>query len=132
MTFAKLHVLARYIAAGSIAVAVHYLVLVLLVEGSAIDPTLASSSGFAVGVVVNYYIQYHWTFRSTGPHGKRFPIFVAAALAMLGLNAVLFWGLHEHAGMNYLVAQAVAILAVFSVNFVINSRYTFAPDDGSI
>jgi len=114
--------------AGTLAVAVHYAVLILLVEGKAFNATLASSSGFAVGVVVNYILQYHWTFRDTGSHAKRFPIFAGVAVVMLGLNAAIFWTLHERTGMDYRVAQAVAIGLVFLLNFVINSRYTFASD----
>lgn len=128
MTSAKLGILIRYTLAGTLAVAVHYLILILLVEGEGIDATLASSSGFAVGVIVNYVLQYYWTFRSSGSHARRFPLFFGIAVAMLGFNAAIFWGLHERAGMNYLLAQAFAIGVVFLFNFVINSRYTFAPE----
>ena len=47
---------------------------------------------------------------------------------MLGLNVAIFWTLHERFGINYLLAQAVAIGMVFSLNFLVNRRYTFAPD----
>jgi putative flippase GtrA len=126
----KLDVLIRYTAAGSLAVGVHYLVLILLVEVAEIDPTLSSSCGFSVGVILNYLLQYYWTFRSTGSHTRRFPLFAGVAVTMLGLNAAIFWGLHVHAGINYLLAQAVAIGVVFLLNFLINSRYTFAPEEG--
>ncbi len=128
MTAYKLEVLLRYIAAGSLAVGVHYLVLILLVEAAAMDATLSSSCGFVVGLIVNYLLQYYWTFRSSGSHAKRFPIFAGVAVVMLGLNAAIFWTLHERLGINYLLAQAFAIGVVFLLNFLINSRYTFATD----
>ncbi|MEA3274328.1 MAG: GtrA family protein [Pseudomonadota bacterium] len=129
MTVAKFDILVRYVAAGSFAVGVHYLILILLVERAAIDATLASSCGFSIGVVCNYLLQYYWTFRSSGSHAQRFPLFVAVAIAMLALNAAIFWGLHERAGVNYLLAQAVAIGVVFLFNFLINSLYTFASEE---
>ena len=58
MTSSNLDVLAQYGVAGSLAVGVHYLVLILLVEGAAVDATLSSSCGFMVGVVVNYLLQH--------------------------------------------------------------------------
>lgn len=131
MTSSKLGILVRYIAAGTLAVAVHYLILILLVEGPAVNATLASSSGFVVGVLVNYLLQFYWTFRSSGSHARQFPLFVSVAVAMLGLNAAIFWGLHEGVGMNYLLAQAFAIGTVFLFNFLINSRYTFSSDRAS-
>ncbi|MCG6862085.1 MAG: GtrA family protein [Chromatiaceae bacterium] len=131
MTTINLELLVRYIAAGTFAVAVHYLILILMVEGMTIDATLASACGFAFGVSVNYLLQYYWTFRSSGSHTRRFPLFGLVAVAMLGLNAAIFWGLHERAGVNYLIAQAVAIGVVFVFNFVINARYTFARIDAS-
>ena len=125
---AKFAILVRYALAGTLAVAVHYAILILLVESETIDATLASSSGFAVGVVVNYMLQYYWTFRSSGSHSKRFPLFAGVAVAMLMVNAAIFWMLHEGTGMDYRLAQAFAIGLVFLFNFVINSRYTFAPE----
>lgn len=127
----KIDVLVRYIAAGSLAVGVHYFVLILLVEGAAVNATLSSSCGFAVGVILNYLLQYYWTFRSSGPHTRRFPIFITVAVVMLGLNAAIFWTLHERLGINYLLAQACAIGVVFLLNFLVNSRYTFASDSAS-
>ncbi len=126
-----LELLARYTVVGTLAVIVHYTVLILLVEGVAANPTLASSCGFSVGVVVNYFLQYYWTFRSNGSHAKRFPLFASVAVAMLGVNAAVFWTLHERLGMNYLLAQACAIGLVFLLNFLINSRYTFSVDEAS-
>lgn len=128
MSSNRLGILIRYAMAGTLAVAAHYAILILLVEGKSVNATLASSSGFAVGVVVNYILQYYWTFRDTGSHAKRFPLFAGVAVAMLGLNAAIFWTLHERTGMDYRLAQAFAIGVVFLINFAINSRYTFAPE----
>lgn len=128
MPSSKLAVLVRYTAAGSLAVGVHYLVLILLVERAAMDATLSSSCGFLFGLIVNYLLQYYWTFRSSGSHAKRFPLFAGVAVVMLGLNAAIFWALHERFEINYLLAQAFAIGVVFLLNFLVNSLYTFAPD----
>jgi putative flippase GtrA len=119
-------IIGRYFVAGSAAVGVHFLVLILLVELFAADPTLATTCGFAVGLVVNYLLQYHWTFRAEDAHSKRFPRYLAVTLLMMGVNALVFWGLEGPAGIPYLMAQGVATGVVFIFNFVINKHYTFA------
>lgn len=71
MTSSNLDVLARYGVTGSLAVGVHCLVLILLVEGAAVDATLSSSCGFMVGMVfsLNFRINRRYTFAPDGVLG---------------------------------------------------------------
>jgi putative flippase GtrA len=115
----------RYIVAGSVAAAAHFGVLWLLVEWFAVYPTLASALGFCVATGINYSLQYHWTFRVTGPHGVIFTRYLLVTIAMLGVNTALFWVLNEFGGIPYLLTQAVATGSVVILNFTINRRYTF-------
>ena len=107
------------------AAAAHFCALWLLVEFCGANATAASAIGFCVATVVNYSLQYHWTFRASGPHSTLFWRYLAVSTTMLGVNTALFWTLCKVVGMHYLVAQIVATGAVVVLNFTINRRYTF-------
>jgi putative flippase GtrA len=115
----------KYVISGGLAAAVHFLVLVALVEKVELDPTLASAIGFCMAIFVNYTMQYHWTFQSVGSHKTIFTRYVVVTFMMLGVNTVIFWGLYEKLGLMYLLAQAIATGTVMLLNFTINKNYTF-------
>ncbi len=115
---------ARYIAVGAITTAVLYLLLILLVRGSGMAPTPASSVGFALSAAVNYLLNYRFTFQSDRPHGPTVAKFVVLAVAGLLINAAMMHWLVT-AGVRYLIAQACATAVVLLFGFVSNSVWTF-------
>ncbi len=109
----------RYVFSGFIAVAVHFAVLMVLVESGQLPKTLASISFRMVSFSllglqhpepngsrratptstfqhraghspVNYLIQYHLVFRSTGRHAEAFGRYVTVTLVTLVVNGVFF------------------------------------------
>jgi len=120
------YVLFRYVISGAAAAGLHFLVLIGLVEVFGINPTFSSAVGFCSAIIVNYSLQYHWTFSSTTTHFKAFSRYLFVTLAMLGVNTLIFWSSITVLRMHYLVAQALAISVVFFLNFRINRRYTFS------
>ena len=116
----------KYAISGGLATIVHFLILITLVEVFAIDATLASAIGFCMAVVVNYNLQYHWTFKSTGSHKTIFTRYVFITFFMLGVNTLIFWVLYGLQGLSYILAQAIATAVVMFMNFTINKKYTFA------
>ena len=117
--------LLRYVVAGGAATVVHLCLLAALVQLLAMPATLASAIGFCAACVVNYTIQYYWTFAAVGSHGILFARYALVTLVMLGVNTVVFWLLYSRAGAPYLLAQALATALVFGLNFETNRRYTF-------
>lgn len=115
----------RYLVAGGLATATHFLVLVLLVEWAGADPTLSTTIGFVAAIAVNYPLQYFWTFSATGHHRVVFARYLAVTLAALGLNTLLFWSLVTGIGVWYPLAQAIATSIVVVVNYTINKYFTF-------
>ncbi len=116
----------RYVISGGLAATVQFLVLILLVEKTAINPVVASVLAFCTAIVVNYNMQYHWTFKSTGAHGIIFIKYVFTTFVMLGVNTLIFWFLFDRQGMMYLIAQMIATTLVMFMNFAINRYYIFA------
>lgn len=118
-------ILFRYLVSGGLASAVQFAILIALVELTRADPTQASVIGFCAAVVINYNLQYHWTFGAAGAHSVIFLRYSTITFAMLGLNTALFWMMHEHLGIDYVIAQLVTKGFVLVINFTVNRHYTF-------
>jgi putative flippase GtrA len=115
----------RYLIGGLAATITHIVVLMALVERFSLNPSIATSIGFCLAVVVNYTFQYHWTFSAKGPHSKIFFRYAVVTFAMLGVNLALFWVLTHTFHVPYLYAQLVATGVIMFCNFAINKLYTF-------
>lgn len=115
----------RYCAVGGVATALHFIVLVVLVESFTVNATVASAVGFCLAVILNYFLQYYWTFASSGSHKGKFPLFAAFAVAALTVNVGIFWTCNEVFGLPYLISQALATGAVVTINFHLNRRFVF-------
>ena len=114
----------RFAAVGGVATAIQYALLILLVRGFGMAPTLASSIGFVLSAVVNYLLNYRFTFQSDRPHGS-----AAAKFGLLAGTGLLINAASMHlmigAGVQYLIAQVCATGSVLFWNFIGNSFWTF-------
>ncbi len=115
----------RYCVAGGLAALVHFLVLIVLVEGFAAVPTWASAVGFCLAVIANYTLQYHWTFGAEGAHARLFSRFALFAMLALLVNTGVFWICEAALHLPYILAQAIATGTVVVINFHLNRRYVF-------
>jgi putative flippase GtrA len=114
----------RYTAVGAVATAVHYLVLVGVVELGGWPAYLGSGLGAVVGAQVAYAGNRWLTFAHRGDMRESWPRFQATALAgaLLGMAIV---ALGVRLGAHYLVAQVVATLSSLVLTFAINRAWTF-------
>lgn len=118
--------LASFIGVGAIATLVQYCVLVFTVEVLGLKPFLGSSIGFAISAVLNYWLNYHFTFRSQNSHVGAAGRFALVALAGLILNALAMILLGRLPGLPYVAAQIIVTAVVLAWNFLGNSLWTFA------
>jgi putative flippase GtrA len=114
----------RYLAVGGIATAIQYVLLILLVRALGMEPTAASTIGFALSAIVNYLLNYSFTFRSDRPHGPAAAKFAVLATSGLLINAVIMH-LLVNAGVRYLMAQVCATAVVLLWGFIGNTVWTF-------
>jgi len=98
----------RYCLSGSVAVIAHFSVLVVAVELFSANPTLSTALGFLCGTIVNYLLQYHWTFRATGKHHHVFLRYCIVNAFTMSLNVLIFWTLTELVGLWYFYSQFCA------------------------
>lgn len=120
------HPVFRYLISGGTGAVVIFCLLSLMVEIFDTPPLVATTISFIIGSLVNYTLQYYWTFEAAGPHKVMLSRYAAVTLVTMSLNTALFWAFTEQLGIQYLIAQALSIGLIIGVNFVINKHYTFA------
>lgn len=114
----------RYTVVGAVATAVHYALLVLVVEVAQGPAYLGSGLGALVGAQVAFVGNRWFTFSHDGAVAPAWIRFQGTALlgALLGMAVV---GLGVALGLHYLAAQALATLLSLVLTFVINRAWTF-------
>lgn len=115
----------RFLGVGLAATAVQYALLILAVEGAQVDPTIASSVGFIISAVFNYWANYYFTFTSRVRHHVAARRFAAVAVIGLVLNALIMSYFHHFTNVPYLAAQIVATGVVLIWNFFGNALWTY-------
>lgn len=115
-----------FAAIGLVATLLHYLIMTLLVTGSGVHPLPASAVGFSISALVNYWLNYHWTFSSRRSHWSTLPRFVVVAACGLCLNSLIVWLGLDGMGLHWIAAQGLATVSVLVWNFTVNRYWTFA------
>jgi len=119
----------RFLVSGGIATAAHWAVLWGLVNIQ-VDAVLASSVGAFVGAVVNYFLQYFFTFRTQRKHKQTLMAYIPAVLVSWLLNLGLFYSLYGSLFSmpmfsDPLLAQVVTTGIVMVVNFLLYKKVVF-------
>ncbi len=114
---------ARNLLAGSVGTAAHFLVLFGLVKVVNVKPLIATSAGFVVGALINYCLNYRYTFASQKTHREAMWRFLVVAVAGAGINAVVFSIAKTQ--FHYLVAQVFATAFVVISTYAANRLWTF-------
>lgn len=126
----KARQLARFAVVGLTATGIYYALLWGMVELLELAVLVASSVAFVVVTVENYILHYVWTFESTDLHVVAFPRFLAMNAAGFCINwGVMFLGVREF-GFDYLLVQAVAIVAVIAWNVALSRLWIFQDSRG--
>ena len=125
MPTADLGRLVRYATSGGLSALTHFTVGFGGVA-LGLPPVLALSAGFAASVVVSYLLQHAWVFGSAAGHGVAGPRFLTVTAAAFTLNAAVLWIGADLLGGPYPVVQGVALVLIPVLNYLLNSRWTFA------
>ncbi len=115
----------RYAGAGAAGTALHYAILVALVQLTAIGAVVASTVGAIAGALVNYRLNHQFTFASDKAHGHALPRFAVVAVAGIALNAIALAVMLAFVTSHYLVAQVAATGIVLIAGFLANRAWTF-------
>jgi len=116
--------LARFGIVGVSAMAVHWLVVLLLVPAGLV-PLLANVLGFAISFNVSYFGHRSWTFATDADHSSTFWRFLSVALTSFALNEAMYFLLLRFTGLNYQVALGIVLVAVAALTFVLSKTWAF-------
>ncbi|MGA8706164.1 MAG: GtrA family protein [Steroidobacteraceae bacterium] len=119
------HKFGRFLLVGGLCTILQYALLILFVEEVHLSPTAASTIGYVASSLVNYLLNYSFTFKSTAEHRRSMPRFVVIALCGVALNAAVTFVGTAVLGLHYLLAQVIATCLTLGWNFVANLRWTF-------
>jgi putative flippase GtrA len=115
----------RFAGVGVIGTGAHYLVLITLVQLLHTNAVLASNFGALIGALVNYILNYHFTFQSSKRHHEALSKFLVVAAVALALNGLLMYWLNGQLGLYYLLAQIITTLLVLLWTFFANHLWSF-------
>ena len=114
----------RYLAVGVCATAVHYAVLVGLVQGQLLPAGPAAGLGAWIGAQVAYAGNARFTFAGAPPSLVSWLRFQATAGFGAALSFLIVGGaVAVH--LPYLLAQVVATALTVSITYAINKRWSF-------
>lgn len=116
----------RFAQVGVVATVTTYAVLIVGVEGLHTNAVAASAAGYVAGVVVNYILNYWYTFGSDQRHQVVIPKFLAVMAGGMLINAAVMYSGINWLGMHYVLAQLAAVAVVFMWSFTANRLWAFA------
>ena len=115
-----------FVGVGAIGTTVHYMTLISLVEAINVNPVYATTLGFFVGALINYVLNYLYTFQSKKPHVEAVTKFLTvAAIGAVVNSSIMFLG-QAVLQFNYILVQIIATGIVLLQNFSLNKWWTFA------
>ncbi len=117
--------LGSFVGVGVVATALHYAVLVLLVQLGGVAPVPAALCGFVVGGVLSYALNRRHTFGSERPHEEAAWRFMLVAGVAFVLTYALMRVMVEGWLIPYLPAQVVTSGLVMMWTFTANKLWTF-------
>jgi putative flippase GtrA len=119
--------LLRFGAVGLVAAAVHYWVVIGLVELTRLSPLQANFGGFAAAFWCSYFGHRHWTFadhRSSRAASSFFRFLITALLGFF-LNHTLFYLLLQYTRLPYFISLAIVVAVVAVLTYFLSRLWAF-------
>lgn len=117
--------LVKFSVVGATGYVINLVVYTVMLRGAGFHYLTAAACSFLVAVTDNYIWNRVWTFRGDRGHvahqGLRF---LVVSLIALGANLLILHALVA-AGLNKVLAQAIAVVLVTPLNFIGNKLWSF-------
>ena len=117
----------RYVVVGVIGTAIHFGILIALVELLGVEPVTASTIGFIVTLVVSYVLNHRWTFQTDRGHLSAMPRYILVSISGLLLNSGIMFVTVHILGLWYVLGQSLVVVVVPLTNFLFNYHWSFRP-----
>jgi putative flippase GtrA len=117
----------QYTLVGGGATAVHYALLLCLVEAAQVAPGWAAAIGAAAGALVGYVGNRRFAFAgSAARHRQALPRFLTVAALGVGVSGSVVWFGSAVLGLHYVIAQLIATTLVLVLGYQLNRAWSFA------
>jgi putative flippase GtrA len=112
---------------GLMGMCVDFFTTWLLKEKLKLNKYVANSTGFTCAVILNFFLNLHWTFQASGQNEHIYFIkFFTIALIGLGLNNLFVYLFSHHLRLNFYLSKVIAVALVFIWNFTANNHFNFS------
>ena len=115
----------HFAAVGLVGTSAQYLTLIGLVSAFSMNAVFASSLGYILGALVNYQLNFRFTFNSNKKHSDTLPKFLSVAAVGFLLNGLLIAAFIGQLSFHYLVSQVLSTGIVLLWNYGANKIWTF-------
>lgn len=115
----------KYGITGLLGTLTHVSSTVFFVELVGLRPVLSSALGFVIVLVMSYYLNKYWTFRSQFRGYGEFGRYLLVSLSGLVLNTLIMFLTVEFLSWHYVVGQFAVVAVVPASNFLLNNYWTF-------
>ena len=116
----------KYGITGVLGTLTHVAVMVLFVELVGLGPVLSSALGFVFVLIMSYYLNKYWTFRSQSRGYEEFGRYLMVSFTGLLLNTSIMFITVEFFAWHYVLGQFAVVAVVPASNFLLNNYWTFS------
>ena len=119
--------LGKFLCVGATGAVIDLGTTYLLKEKAKINRFAASSVGFCLGVINNFFLNRAWTFEGTNKAtvGTQFEKFAIVSLVGLGISNLSLHIMHNKFKIGFYWAKVLTTIFVVSWNFTANLLFTF-------
>ncbi|MDQ2077322.1 GtrA family protein [Marinimicrobium sp. ABcell2] len=114
-----------FLLVGGLATSIQYTLLISLVELSLLAPVAASLTGYMTAALINYLLNYYFTFSSSADHRVAMVRFLAVVGVGLSANGGIMYLGTEVLQLHYLAVQLSATLVILMWNFLAHKLWTY-------
>lgn len=115
----------KFAGVGVVGTLAHYITLIIAVQVLQLSAVVGSSFGAVIGALVNYFLNYRYTFNSSKKHHVAMSQFFMIAGIGFIINGLLIALLTEKYSIHYLMAQIITTGILLIWNFLGNQFWTF-------
>lgn len=103
----------------------HYLWLIFFsTVCTNVNPAYFAFSGAFIGAIINYSLNYRFTFLSAKKHVRAFPQFVTLAVFSMLASSIIVQ-MAVNLGIHYVIGQLTATALCVPVGFIISKKVVF-------
>lgn len=125
LVFSRVSQIGKFLLTGGLSTGAQYLTIAGIISSLTLPASVASGLGYIVGSVVNYTLNYVYTFSSSVAHQKALVRFYSMVVIGWAINTGLVLVLVDISQLSMWPAQVFSTLCVLVWNFLVSKFFVF-------